>query len=229
MKPPFGIESLVRDKCDAFSYVQTFFTEDEDYLCSQWLPRFYCITKRTLFAALAYAAVFFASFSIDFSVQISIIVLWLYLALVLGRAFCIRTMCGNLLVVTNRAIYRYFRIQEDRVDEFRWESVGSITIRPWHIAPSYATVVIRRRRRKIRELPSVRKLFLYRDRYRRPEALDFRALSLTMPHAMRIVVRNHGELYERCRQLREAEGYTYVIRKKGNRHAKRKADRTRAA
>lgn len=209
----FGFEPTVRPKGDAMAYVQTYFSKEEFSLFSQWLPRLYCICAQSILLLSAYASLFAFPFLVFPSAKLPLTIWIGYVGCLLIRAYVFR-ICSNLVVVTQQAFYRYFRIQEERVDEIRWEEVQTVTIRPWRIAPSLATVTLRRHKRRLRELPLVSRLRLYRDRYKRPETLDFRALSLNRPHSIRVVVRRHGELYERCKQLKDTEGYTYIIRRK---------------
>lgn len=210
----FGIAPTVRAKSDAMAYVQTYYLDGEYCLFSQWLPRLYCICVRSILLLIAYASLFVFPFLVFPSAKVPLTIWIGYVGCLLVREYVFR-ICSNLLVMTQQAVYRYFRIQAERVDEFRWEDVQTVIIRPWRIAPSLATVTLRRRKRRLTGHPLISKLLLYRDRYRRPETLDFRALSLTKPHSIRVVVRRHGELYERCKQLKETEGYTYSIQMKG--------------
>lgn len=205
---------------DSLEYVKTYFLEGEICLFWQWLPRFYAVCLPSVLLLLFYAALlslllYFYSFAILF-----LIVWTVYGGLYLARAYAIRIACRNLFVVTQHAVYRYFRIQEERVDEFRWKDVRKVKIRSWRIAPSLATVTIYRRRRAVREHPLVRRILLYRNRYKRPEELDFRELSLSTPHVIRVVIRNHEELYRLLKGFQETEGYIYILQRRGRRHAK---------
>lgn len=215
----------IRDKGDAFAYVGTFFLEEETYLFSQWLPRFYYFCAETLFRLPAYASLFVFPFWV-FPSQKIFLTLWLsYGAVFVLKAFIIRSICSNLLVVTQQAVYLYFRYHEERVDEVRWDEVQTVTFRVWRFAPSLATVKLRKRSRTAQVRSYLHRLRTYHNRYKQPETLDYRDLSLNKPHTLRVVVRNHGELYERCKQLQQTEGYTFLLNRKGKPYAKRKTDR----
>lgn len=214
----------VRDKGDALAYVGTYFLKEESCLFSQWLPRFYYFCAKTLLRLLAYASLFAFPFLLIPSAKIFLTIWLLYGAVFVLKAFVLRSICSNLLVVTQQAAYLYFRYQAERVDEFRWDDVQTVTFRTWRFAPSLATVTLRRRGPALRIRSQWDKFRTYRNRYKQPEALDYRELSLRKPHTIRLVVRNHGELYERCRQLQQTEGYTYHLRRKGKQHAQREAD-----
>ena len=219
----------VRDKVDALAYVGTYFSGEEYGLFSQWLPRYYYFCARTLSRFPAYASLFVFPFLI-FPSQKIFLSLWLfYGAAFVIKAFVIRSVCSNLLVVTQRAVYLYFRFHMERVDEIRWEDVQTVTFRTWRFAPSLATVKLRKQGSTVQIRPMLDRMRIYHNRYKRPEELDYRELSLTHPHTLRLVVRNHGELYERCKQLKQTEGYTFLLKRKGNTNdyanAQRKTDR----
>lgn len=205
----------VRDKGDALAYVGSYFFDDENSMFSQWLPRFYYFGPETLVRLPAYASLFAFPFLI-FPSQKIFFTLWLaYGAAFVIKAFVLRTVCSNLLAVTQRAVYLYFRYHEERVDEFRWEDVQTVTFRVWRFAPSLATVRLRKRGSPLQIRSLLAGLRTYFTRYQHPETLDYRDLSLTKHHTLRLVVRNHGELYERCKQLKQTEGYTFRLKRKG--------------
>ena len=219
----------VRAKIDALEYVGTYFFDDEDRIFWQWLPRFYYFGTETLWRLPAYASLFAFPFWI-FPSQKIFLSFWLaYGAAFVLKAFIVRSICTNLLVVTQQAVYIYFRYHEERVDEIRWEDVETLTFRIWRFAPSLATVRIRKRGRAAHIRSYLRKRQIFRNRYQQTETLDYRDLSLVHPFKLRLVVRNHGELYERCKQLKQTEGYTFLLKRKGKTYAQRRTDRDRAA
>lgn len=215
----------VRDKEDALAYVETYFLEKENRLFAQWLPRFYYFCAETLFRLSAYASLFVFPFLVFPSLKFFLAFWLVYGAVFVLKAFVIRSVCSNLLVVTQQAVYLYFRYHEERVDEFRWDKVQRVTFRIWRFAPSLATVRIYRRGRAVRILPMLDRMQTYRNRYKHPETLDYRDFSLKKPHSLRLVVRSHGELYERIKQLQQTEGYTFLLKRKGKPYAQRTADR----
>lgn len=216
---------MVRDKGDALAYVGTYFFEEESCLFSQWLPRYYFFCVKTLLRVPAYALLFVFPFLIFPSAKAPLTIWLAYGGVFVLKSFVIRSICSNLLVVTQQSVYLYFRYHAERVAEVRWSDVQTVTFRTWRFAPSLATVTLRKRGHAIQIRPLLDKLRTYHNRYKEPEALDYRELSLRKPHTVRLVVRNHEELYERCKQLKQTEGHTYLLRRKGKQHAQRETNR----
>ena len=220
----------VREKQFAPAYVETFFREGETRLFMQWLPRFYVLCVRSLLSLAAYASLLVFPLLVFPSAKVFLLFWFAYIGCFVLRFFLLRIACANLFVVTDRALYRYFRIQGERVDEFRWENMETITIRPWRFVPAFATVTLRRHRRTLHEHPLFRQLHLAFNRYRQPEELDFRDLSLTKPYSIRLVIRDYEELYEHCMKLQTAEGCAFRLQRKGKWHDnQRKTNAARTA
>ncbi len=229
MRKSIWVEPAVRPKEDAFAFVQTLFCEGEDCVFWQWLPRFYFFCPQTLLPALAYFSLFALPFLLPRVWRLPLL-FWLFCGgLLVVRAFLFRSACANLLVVTQKAVYLYYRCQEERVDRIRWAEVRKVRFRPWRLFPSFATVTVRGSGIPFRRFSPFRAYRRKKDLHERPEAVDFREFSLTEPYALRLVVRSHGELYERCKSLQSAGDCPRCLSRRGRRRAKRRADKALTA
>ncbi len=221
------IEPAVRPKEDAFSFVQTLFRDGEDCVFRQWLSRFYFFCPLTLLAALAYFSLFIIPFLLPLVWRVPILFWLSWGGIFVVRAFLLRSACANLLVVSQKAVYLYFRCQSERVDRFRWENVRKVRFHPWRFFPSFATVTLYRSGHPFRRFSPFRAYRRKQALRERPETVDFQEFSLTEPYSLRFVVRAHGELYERCRMLQMAEGYFFSLSRKERRRAKRRTSSVR--
>ncbi len=229
MRKSIWVEPAIRPKEDAFAFVQTLFCEGEDCIFRQWLPRFYFLCPQTLLPALAYVSLFALPFLVPRTWRIPLL-FWLSLGGVLVlRTFLLRTACANLLVVTEKAVYLYYRCQAERVDRICWAEVKQVRFRPWRLFPSFATVRICRTGRPFQRFSPFRAYRRKKTLRERPETVDFQAFSLTEPHALRLVVRAHGELYERCRLLQSTGKMSLSLSRKERTRANRRADKAQTA